>query len=198
MKNSGRPTPEPPSMGGLSIVGSGGSRLPKLRRKQAPGLALAAHGHLVRACRKPAHVDGRLDRRHVIVWAADDQFSLSLMREFYGALAAGADVGESLRRAKLRMLELFGSDVACPCPPTPCARDTTISCCGPRRNSGARRVRRSRRCSQPCESRAAADLDIVQKMWTCPSGHKTSSIVRRRRRQFMRPVPRVRRMQRFG
>jgi CHAT domain-containing protein len=46
------------------------------------------------------------------LWAADDQFSLSLMREFYGALAAGADVGESLRRAKLRMLELFGSDVA--------------------------------------------------------------------------------------
>jgi hypothetical protein len=29
-----------------------------------------------------------------------------------GALAAGADVGESLRRAKPRMLELFGSDVA--------------------------------------------------------------------------------------
>ena len=46
------------------------------------------------------------------LWAADDQFSLSLMREFYGALAAGADVGESLRRAKLRMLELFGPDVA--------------------------------------------------------------------------------------
>jgi CHAT domain-containing protein len=46
------------------------------------------------------------------LWAADDQFSLSLMREFYSALAAGADVGESLRRAKLRMLELFGPDVA--------------------------------------------------------------------------------------
>jgi CHAT domain-containing protein len=46
------------------------------------------------------------------LWAADDQFSLSLMREFYGALAAGADVGESLRRAKLQMLELFGPEVA--------------------------------------------------------------------------------------
>jgi hypothetical protein len=34
------------------------------------------------------------------------------MREFYGALAAGADVGESLRRAKLQMLELFGPEVA--------------------------------------------------------------------------------------
>jgi hypothetical protein len=33
------------------------------------------------------------------------------MREFYGALATGADVGESLRRAKLRMLEVFGPDV---------------------------------------------------------------------------------------
>jgi len=46
------------------------------------------------------------------LWAADDQFSLALMREFYGALATGADVGESLRRAKLRILELFGPDVA--------------------------------------------------------------------------------------
>jgi CHAT domain-containing protein len=46
------------------------------------------------------------------LWAADDQFSLTLMREFYSALAAGADVGESLRRAKVRMLEVFGSDVA--------------------------------------------------------------------------------------
>jgi CHAT domain-containing protein len=46
------------------------------------------------------------------LWAADDQFSLSLMREFYGSLADGADVGESLRRAKLRMLELYGPEVA--------------------------------------------------------------------------------------
>lgn len=46
------------------------------------------------------------------VWAADDQFSLSLMREFYKELAVGVDVGESLRRAKLRMLELFGPDLA--------------------------------------------------------------------------------------
>ena len=46
------------------------------------------------------------------LWAADDQFSLSLMREFYRELAAGADIGESLRRAKLRMLALFGADVA--------------------------------------------------------------------------------------
>ena len=44
------------------------------------------------------------------VWAADDRFSLSLMREFYRQLASGADVGESLRRAKLRMLEQFGPE----------------------------------------------------------------------------------------
>jgi CHAT domain-containing protein len=42
------------------------------------------------------------------LWAADDQFSLSIMREFYRNLASGNDVGEALRRAKLRMLELFG------------------------------------------------------------------------------------------
>ncbi len=46
------------------------------------------------------------------LWAVDDQFSLSLMREFYSALTASADVGESLRRAKLRMIQLFGADVA--------------------------------------------------------------------------------------
>jgi hypothetical protein len=34
------------------------------------------------------------------------------MREFYRELATGSDVGESLRRAKLRMLEVFGADVA--------------------------------------------------------------------------------------
>lgn len=43
------------------------------------------------------------------LWAADDTFSLSLMREFYRRLAVGVDVGEALRQAKLRMLEMFGS-----------------------------------------------------------------------------------------
>jgi CHAT domain-containing protein len=42
------------------------------------------------------------------LWAADDQFSLSLMREFYRRLAAGADVADALRSAKLRLLEQFG------------------------------------------------------------------------------------------
>ena len=36
------------------------------------------------------------------LWAADDQFSLSLMREFYRRLAAGADVAEALRAGKLQ------------------------------------------------------------------------------------------------
>ncbi|MCC7241468.1 MAG: CHAT domain-containing protein [Acidobacteria bacterium] len=42
------------------------------------------------------------------LWAADDAFSLTLMREFYRRLAAGADVGEALQQAKLRMIETFG------------------------------------------------------------------------------------------
>jgi CHAT domain-containing protein len=42
------------------------------------------------------------------LWDADDAFSLSLMREFYRRLATGADVGESLRQAKLRMRQQFG------------------------------------------------------------------------------------------
>jgi CHAT domain-containing protein len=42
------------------------------------------------------------------LWAADDEFSLGLMREFYRQLAAGADVGEGLRQAKLRMRQQFG------------------------------------------------------------------------------------------
>ena len=42
------------------------------------------------------------------LWTADDQFSLSLMREFYRRLATGADVADALRGAKLRMIELFG------------------------------------------------------------------------------------------
>ena len=33
---------------------------------------------------------------------------LTLMREFYQRLSAGADVGEALQQAKLRMLEKFG------------------------------------------------------------------------------------------
>jgi len=48
---------------------------------------------------------------HAVVanlWAADDTFSAALMREFYRELAGGADIGESLRRAKLRMIESFG------------------------------------------------------------------------------------------
>jgi CHAT domain-containing protein len=42
------------------------------------------------------------------VWAADDTFSLALMREFYRQLAAGADIASALRHAKLHMLETFG------------------------------------------------------------------------------------------
>jgi CHAT domain-containing protein len=42
------------------------------------------------------------------LWAADDSFSLSLMSEFYRQLASGADVGESLRQAKLKMRQQFG------------------------------------------------------------------------------------------
>lgn len=42
------------------------------------------------------------------LWAADDGFSLTLMREFYRRLAAGADVAEGLRDAKLQMLKTYG------------------------------------------------------------------------------------------
>lgn len=42
------------------------------------------------------------------LWTADDQFSLTLMRDFYRRLAAGSDVAVALRGAKLRMIELFG------------------------------------------------------------------------------------------
>jgi CHAT domain-containing protein len=42
------------------------------------------------------------------LWAADDTFSLALMREFYRGLAGGEDVGEALRAAKLQMLKSFG------------------------------------------------------------------------------------------
>ena len=44
------------------------------------------------------------------LWSADDQFSLSLMREFYRHLAAGVDIGEAMRRSKLKLIEQFGSD----------------------------------------------------------------------------------------
>ena len=44
------------------------------------------------------------------LWAADDRFSLALMREFYRNLAAGADIGDAMRRAKLKMLEQFGPE----------------------------------------------------------------------------------------
>ncbi len=42
------------------------------------------------------------------LWDVDDAFSLSLMREFYRQLATGADVGASLRLAKLKMRKQFG------------------------------------------------------------------------------------------
>ncbi len=42
------------------------------------------------------------------LWTADDRFSLTLMREFYRRLAAGTDIGDALRQAKLKMLEQFG------------------------------------------------------------------------------------------
>jgi CHAT domain-containing protein len=42
------------------------------------------------------------------LWAADDTFSLTLMREFYRRLAAGDDVAESLRDAKVHMVKAFG------------------------------------------------------------------------------------------
>jgi CHAT domain-containing protein len=48
---------------------------------------------------------------HAVVanlWAADDQFSLALMRAFYTRLAAGADIASALRDAKLTMLNRFG------------------------------------------------------------------------------------------
>lgn len=45
------------------------------------------------------------------LWAADDAFSLSLMKEFYRQLAAGLDKGEALRQAKLRLISEFGDEV---------------------------------------------------------------------------------------
>jgi len=44
------------------------------------------------------------------LWAADDTFSAAMMREFYQQLAAGEDIGEALRRAKLSMIATFGPE----------------------------------------------------------------------------------------
>jgi CHAT domain-containing protein len=44
------------------------------------------------------------------LWAAEDRFSLTMMREFYRQLSRGVPVGEALRQAKLRMLEMFGPE----------------------------------------------------------------------------------------
>jgi CHAT domain-containing protein/Tfp pilus assembly protein PilF len=43
------------------------------------------------------------------LWAVDDTFSAALMREFYRQLAAGIDIGDALRRAKLKLIQDFGS-----------------------------------------------------------------------------------------
>ena len=42
------------------------------------------------------------------LWAADDVFTTSLMKRFYGHLAKGADRGAALRNAKIELLEQFG------------------------------------------------------------------------------------------
>jgi CHAT domain-containing protein len=42
------------------------------------------------------------------LWAADDAFSLALMRAFYRELASGADIATALRDAKREMLVKFG------------------------------------------------------------------------------------------
>lgn len=42
------------------------------------------------------------------LWNADDTFSLAIMKEFYRQLADGADEGQALRQAKLKMLTQFG------------------------------------------------------------------------------------------
>ena len=44
------------------------------------------------------------------LWAVDDTFSLAMMREFYRRLAAGSDVAEALRDAKLHMETTFGPE----------------------------------------------------------------------------------------
>jgi CHAT domain-containing protein len=43
------------------------------------------------------------------LWAADDVFTISLMKRFYGNLAKGADRGAALQKAKLELIEQFGN-----------------------------------------------------------------------------------------
>jgi CHAT domain-containing protein len=42
------------------------------------------------------------------LWAADDVFTTSLMKRFYGNLAKGVDRGVALQKAKLELIEQFG------------------------------------------------------------------------------------------
>ena len=42
------------------------------------------------------------------LWAADDVFTTSLMKRFYGNLAKGLDRGSALQKAKLELVEQFG------------------------------------------------------------------------------------------
>lgn len=42
------------------------------------------------------------------LWSVDDTFSAALMKQFYGHLTKGKDIGEALRLAKLAMLDQFG------------------------------------------------------------------------------------------
>lgn len=44
------------------------------------------------------------------LWAADDTFSLNMMREFYRRLAAGSDVATAIRHTKLQMIKSFGPE----------------------------------------------------------------------------------------
>jgi len=44
------------------------------------------------------------------LWSASDDFSRSLMKQFYIRLAVGQDVASALRQAKLDMIERFGSN----------------------------------------------------------------------------------------
>jgi CHAT domain-containing protein len=42
------------------------------------------------------------------LWAADDVFTTSVMKRFYGNLAKGGDRGAALQRAKIDLIEQFG------------------------------------------------------------------------------------------
>jgi CHAT domain-containing protein len=44
------------------------------------------------------------------VWAADDAFTTSLMKRFYGNLGKGLDRGTALQRAKLDLIGQYGDD----------------------------------------------------------------------------------------